>query len=124
MRFCYSILFILYLATWQQVMAGNYKADSQLCSYSDSNTENNTSEFVLFESPENGVLPFGLLSEKESTTRITEHFSVYAKKKISAANNVIYNNTQKNYYQTQSFFISGKCTGSKKQFLKLKILLI
>lgn len=110
------------MATWQQAVAVEYKTESQL--RSDSSTEDNTSKFQLFESPENGVLPFGLLSEKESTTRVTEHFSVFAKKKISAANNVIYNSTQKNYFQSQSFFISGKCTSSKKQFLKLNILLI
>lgn len=122
MRFCFSILFILFIVTWQQAVACNCKTESKLCS--NSSTEDNTSKFQLFESPESGVLPFGLLSGKESTTSVTEHFSVFAKKKISALNNVIYNNTQKNYFQSQSFFISGKCTGSKKQFLKLNILLI
>ena len=122
MRFYHFIFLLAYIATTIQIVVSNNKIDGSLYPSYYSDTTKIKNEQI--KSPENEYLPFGIITEKEASTKITEHFAGFVKKKVASAGDVINHNIYKKYYQTQSFFVYGKCNISKKHFLKLKTLLI
>lgn len=122
MRFYHFILFLAYIATTVQIVVTNNKIDGSLYSSYYSDTTKIKNEQI--KSPENEYLPFGVITEKEASINVTEHFAGFVKKKVNSSVDVIFDKIYKKYYQTQSFFVCGKCNISKKHFLKLKTLLI